>query len=147
MKIVSTIIFLACLPIAILASDAFNIASAELIQCCNEYAQYLGELQEASQHFEQTYSDSPRLLCTSCKTKKMNYGEIVGWIIGRSMESLVDVNKFNVMRKVLIETIEGLSKKTPLELSDFMLHTANDLQVSCSRCQEKNWELITFIAA
>lgn len=145
MRAFNLIIFLLCMSCISLAPNTFDVPSDELIQCCNEYIQYLGELQKASQDFEQKYNDEPRLQCTKCKDKKLSYGEIVGWVIGHSAQALAAVDKFNMAKKVLIETIEGLSQKTPDELSDFMLRTANDLQVVCSHCQAKHWEVITSI--
>ncbi len=145
MKIFNLIIFLLCMPYATLVPTTPDEQIAEASQYLNEYIHYLDELQKATQFFEQKYNDEPKFQCTNCSEKKLSYGEIVGWIIGQSMAALENVDKFNEAKKILLETIEGLLNKTPDELSDFMLSTANNLQVKCSHCQANHWTIITAI--
>ena len=142
MKVVNAIIFLLCLTHLTLTPTQLDTQSTELIQRCNEYIQYLDELQTASQYFEQKYNDEPRFQCAACKEKKLSYGEIVGWAIGRLAQDVADENKFNTTKKVLIEMIEGLFQLTPDELLDFMLNMANDLRGCCSHCRANHWQLL-----
>lgn len=142
MKIVRTIIFLLCLPNVALVPTTSDNQTIELNFLSNEITQCLDTLKKASQDFEQKYGDTSKLICTTCKEKKLAYGEITGWVLARFLESCADKNKFDTTKKMLIETSNGLSQKTPDELLDFMLRMANDLQVSCSHCQAKHWRIV-----
>ena len=134
-KIYVIIIFCACL-----FSNA--LAATPLVNNgCNELVQYAENVIKTTAIFEQKYGNKLLLECIACKKEKLTHGDFLGLVLMQSIDAFVNPDKPNAAKTNLDEALAIFPQKTLEELVHFMLRVANELQIICAKCGEKNWKI------
>lgn len=103
-------------------------------------------LQAYETHFEKNNLD-PKIKCKHCPTKQLDFGELVGSLIGRALREMTEgKNNFNEYKPLFEDCLNLTINESYEEAINGMVRIANATQIGCPHClyrgSDDHWEKI-----